>query len=287
MFKLVVIIIIPNFINQGKSMAVITKTSLAALIVGCSTLLSAAVIDLSTLQMNGTAAMSGSDLRLTDNVGGQAGSAYIATPVPLTAQTSFSTQFELYIHGNGGGGADGMTFVIQNNSDTALGLAGGSLAYGGVLNSIAVEFDTWVNGTDPNDNHIGIDTNGSISSLSTYIVPWSLDDDINHIFGWVEYDAASHVLDVYVNNNATKPALPQLSESIDLLAEVGGGQAYFGFTGATGGVSDIHDVLSWDLNVTTPQAVPTVSTTGKTALAVMMALGTLLFFRKRNTKKTA
>lgn len=40
-------------------------------------------------------------------------------------------------------GGDGFAFVIQNQAPTALGHGGMELGYGGIQNSIAVEFDSW------------------------------------------------------------------------------------------------------------------------------------------------
>ena len=42
-------------------------------------------------------------------------------------------------------GADGFAFVLQNDRRFALGEGGMSLGYGGIANSLAVEFDTYYN----------------------------------------------------------------------------------------------------------------------------------------------
>lgn len=243
---------------------------------------SAAPVDLNTLTLNGDAAMVGPVLRVVPAVTGQAGSAFTSSPVSLSGNTVISTSFELYIHG--GSSADGMTFVIQNSpaADTARGPGGGKLGYDGITNSIAVEFDTYQNSSysDPNNNHVGIDQNGSLTSLATYTPAWDMEDDVNHIFGWLDYDTSSQILKVYVNNSAAKPASPQLTQSIDLLTELGGNQAYFGFTASTGAWNNNHDVLSWDLNVTHAESVP-LGDSGKLALALLMAVGVFAFMRRR------
>lgn len=59
-------------------------------------------------------------------------------------------------------GADGFAFVIQNQHPAALGFVGDSLGYGGIPNSVAVEFDTYMNfeNLDPMENHISVHTRG-------------------------------------------------------------------------------------------------------------------------------
>jgi hypothetical protein len=75
--------------------------------------------------------------------------------------------------------ADGIAFVIQNSpatgavtdpgtacgqsggGPTALGGGGGCMGYSGINNSIALEFDTYQNGWDPNNNHIALQDCGA------------------------------------------------------------------------------------------------------------------------------
>jgi Bacterial lectin len=63
--------------------------------------------------------------------------------------------------------ADGITFVLAATS-TGLGAGGGQIGYGGVPNSVAIEFDTFnTGGGDGNSsNHVGIDTNGVLTDTS-------------------------------------------------------------------------------------------------------------------------
>ena len=118
------------------------------------------------LKLNGNAASAGNNLQLTDAVNYEVGSAYSLQPLVIDADTSFTTHFTFRIAG-GTAGADGMAFVLQNDTDgsNALGTAGGALGYDGVSNSLAIEFDTYQNGTtDPNANHIDILCDGNTAA---------------------------------------------------------------------------------------------------------------------------
>ena len=65
-------------------------------------------------------------------------------------------------------GGDGFAFVIQDTDPVALGGEGQEMGYGGIANSIAVEFDTWYNHDtlDPGENHVSVHTRGSREGTS-------------------------------------------------------------------------------------------------------------------------
>lgn len=55
-------------------------------------------------------------------------------------------------------GGDGLAFVVQNDHAIALGGGGNALGYGGIRNSLAVEFDSWYNHEllDAYENHVSV-----------------------------------------------------------------------------------------------------------------------------------
>ena len=59
-------------------------------------------------------------------------------------------------------GGDGFAFVIQANGQQALGGEGKAMGYGGITNSLAVEFDTYYNPelSEPYENHVSVHTRG-------------------------------------------------------------------------------------------------------------------------------
>ncbi len=171
------------------------------------------------------------------------------------ADTSFRTSFEFQITGGQGtAGADGLTFVLQNTlaGSGFLGDSGGALGYGGTgAGSLAIEFDTFANSNDVDDNSISILRDGNTAMpLATVAAPVDLNSG-DPVFVWIDYDAVTDNLAIYVAATAAQPGSPLLASTIDLATLISGGQAYFGFTAATGGVVNRHAVNSWSYESST------------------------------------
>ncbi len=227
----------------------------------------------SSLKLNGNASINGSALRLTEAVGNNVGSAFFTAPLPVSDTTSFITAFEFRMTGgNGTLGADGLTFAIQNSpaGASAIGTAGGQLGIGGVLNSVAIEFDTYLNGGDPNDNSVAIIVNGNTAAA---IDTRSAGVDLNSgevRYALIEYNGFTNRLDVFVSGTGIQPSTPVVSAMVDLQAFVGN-QAYVGFTAATGGLANVHEVLNWEFTTDIPEVnEPPI---GDTLLTQVVATG--------------
>ncbi len=208
------------------------------------------------LALAGSASVASNALRLTPNTPMQAGAAYYNRAIPINLDTSFQTQFRARVSGDASG-ADGFTFVVQNATDAtaALGAGGGGLGYQGITRSLAIEFDTWQNADDPNNNHTSIWINGAMTNS---LGNTSATFDINGVSAfnvWVDYNGDSDLLALFYSLGTTKPTRPAITVSVDL-ASVVGSQAYFGFTAGTGGASNLHDILSWSLNLNRPTVAP-------------------------------
>jgi len=253
----------------------------------------------SNMNVNGNANQSGSELNITTNFGGEDGSAWFIVPQPVSY--GFTTTFQFHILGNPGvaSTADGLAFVIQNdpNPTSALGYGGGNMGYsgapvtpcttnagctmvGGIVDSIALEFDTYNNGAfwgDPDDHHIALQscgpgqsnspahadpnppTNGGYKNClvgSLYTVPTSglmadgIADNITHTVQVTYTPGAPGTLTVVYDGNTVITDSITLSSYMNLL---NGDSAYVGFTGATGAASENLNVLSWTFTPTPPE----------------------------------
>jgi hypothetical protein len=233
----------------------------------------------------GTAVTSdGTVLRVAPATTNQSGAAYNTTAVPLVGNT-FSSVFDFRITDAGGiDPADGFTFVVAG-APSGLGGIGQSLGYEGAsANSMAIEFDTFDNGgADGNSsNHVGIDIGGVLTDL-----------DLNNVYGnqtcdfgsstsylragclsngdlWratINYDGSN--LFVTLNDPSEGSSFTAINSfPIDIASILGSSQAFVGFTSATGGGFENHDITYWQVS-NAAAAVPEPSSTLLSGIAVL------------------
>ena len=181
-------------------------------------------------------------LRLTAGGFRQAGSAWAKTKLNLNE--SFESQFKVYLH-HTQPGADGIAFLVQDDGPRALGGWGGGIGYRGIRNSVAVEFDTFQNSTDPSSNHLAVVLHGNPDVHASVGEP-SIPLYGRPFWARVNYDAATHDLRVYVKSlRAGAEEQLALETTVDLADGVGASSAWVGFTAATGGAYTKQDIYSW------------------------------------------
>jgi Tol biopolymer transport system component len=210
------------------------------------------------LELVGSAGRMGDVLRLTSSDPCcQAGAAWQQTRQHV--QDGFVSTFQFRISDPGEYGADGFAFVIQNASDTALGTAGCGVGYEGIPNSIAIEFDTFLNGidefgqqwpcswrNDPSHHHISVHSQGSAPNSANEPSLGSTSTDVDFSDGITHTVKIAYVpgtLQVFLDDTAN-PTL--IVADIDLSTlELDSGLAWVGFVAATGTETESHDILSW------------------------------------------
>lgn len=203
------------------------------------------------LQILGSAEQVGTTISLTDSViKNNVGAAWYIQK--QSVGTLFETSFQFRVQGPIGNEADGFAFIIHNdtvNGIDAIGQSGGSLGYSGITNALAVEFDTFENGaySDSPYPHIAVirstqefreiqpdhlmmpETPGDVIML----------DQTSHT-AKIQYNG--NILSVYMDNVLATEAEIKMDTIIGLSAN---GQAWVGFTGATGGKSELNEISSW------------------------------------------
>ena len=201
--------------------------------------------DVADFTMNGNATLlsDNTTVRLTQALGNQNGSIWNRNKINLDYDFDISTSVNL---GNSNAGADGIAFVLQNQSVNA-GSTGGGLGYQGITPSFAVEFDTYFNGgADPGTgaDHIAIVKNGNAANIaahSEFATPFEveMEDGLWHDVRFV-WTAATKNFKVYWNGSNT----PLFNITQDLKANIfnNSSNVYFGLTAATGGAVNVQQV---------------------------------------------
>lgn len=205
------------------------------------------------LTLNGSASVvntvDGDVLRLTAASPNQSGSFFSSGAINASSFSSFFT-FRITdpggaaFDGNTDNGADGIVFVVQSVS-SSIGGVGQGIGYEGIGSSLGIEFDTWHNSvySDPDSNHLGINTNGNMISQTTEGISTRFDDE-NLWYAWVDYDGTT--LEVRTNQTGVRPGMSTLSYDVDIVNLLGQSTAYVGFTSGTGAAWGNHDILNWE-----------------------------------------
>jgi len=190
------------------------------------------------LSLNGATIVSGK-LQLTDGGAGEARAAWFATPLNVQ---KFTTDFNFQ---QTAATADGFTFVIQGSpkGTWALGGNGYALGYGGIANSVAAKFDLYSNSGEGADS-TGFYTNGATPTVPAVDMTSSgvnlHSGDIMHAH--ITYDGTT--LTLTITDTVTNASFTT-STAINIPATVGANTALVGFTGGTGGLTAVQNILNW------------------------------------------
>jgi Bacterial lectin len=204
--------------------------------------------DASGLVLNGTATVEPADtgrdvLRLTSGRLNQAGSAWSKTKI--NPARSFQTTFEVAMTGSVRH-ADGVAFVLQTDGAEAVGGHGGSIGYGGLSHSVAVELDTYANPADIDNNHVALVTAGRAADPQDAVpAPTPLFGQTLRVR--ITYDAASQVLKVRLRPATGGPEAKVLTRDLNLKAELGTKRVWAGFTAATGESVSTQEIHNWSV----------------------------------------
>ena len=215
-----------------------------ALFTFCFLMVSSLVLAQQQFQTYGSATIMGGDCyQMTPDAGNQNGSVW--SPVQINLNQSFEVQFDLNLGIKDANGADGIVLVFQQMSPTALcnSTQGGSIGFGGILPSLGIEFDTYQNSYDPVADHIAIMRDGNsdhtnvITALAAPVTIPNIEDGLNHRARAV-WNAQSQTLQVFYECNQL------ISYTGNIVANIFGGNpiVWWGFTAATGGLSNIQQV---------------------------------------------
>jgi iron transport multicopper oxidase len=183
-------------------------------------------------QLNGSAALEGKSLALTQAVSNEAGSAYWPQKMD-----SHNLQLEFEISIGGGTGADGLALVLADASKGAtpksLGASGGGLGFSGTP-GIAIAYDTFKNAANPSSNFTGISNGpGAEPKLLHWLGTANLSTPLRNMTHKIKITTSGGAITGYFDGT-----------KIGSLAVALPSSAYIGFTGGTGTQTDRHAIAS-------------------------------------------
>ncbi|HRF40699.1 MAG TPA: gliding motility-associated C-terminal domain-containing protein, partial [Saprospiraceae bacterium] len=183
--------------------------------------------------------------QLTPETNFVAGSIWNSDKISLLQ--SFDVVARVYLGCKDGNGADGMVFGFQPVS-TSIGTAGGGIGFANIVPSIGIEIDTHYNSDfgDPTYDHIAITRNGNVNhnsgnTLAGPVQARATSSDIEDCKYYdlrVSWNAPLKRLQVYFD------CVLRLTYTGDIVNQVFGGDpwVFWGFTAATGGLNNVHQV---------------------------------------------
>jgi hypothetical protein len=191
-----------------------------------------------SLTTNGSAAISGSSIELTNGGTNEAGSVFYGSPVNVQ---SFNSDFDFQLTN---ATADGFTFMIQSEGPTMLGNYGGWLgSTGRFAQSVAVKFDLYNNSGEGSDS-TGLYIDGAIPTVPSIDLTGTginlHSGDMMHAH--MSYDG--YALTLTITDLATSATWTQ-PFAVDIPTIVGGNTAYVGFTAGTGSNTAVQQILNW------------------------------------------
>ncbi|WP_370099181.1 choice-of-anchor D domain-containing protein [Streptacidiphilus sp. MAP12-20] len=176
---------------------------------------------------NGTAVMNGTTLVLTQAKTNQRGSDFQSTAVP---SAHLAANFTATL--GGGTGADGLTFAMLDASKrgaNSLGAGGQGLGWLG-LPGVAVVLDTYKAPGNPSNNFVGV----AVGSINGHLVYAATSTAITHL--------RSGPVTVSVTVSGGRLLVVVQGHQVINVAVTLPPNVRVGFTGATGGLTDVHAV---------------------------------------------
>lgn len=217
---------------------------------------SAAVVDLTLLNLAGSAKIVDGALQLTQTTNvshpsGVAGAGWLAQGI--STSQSFSTTFSFSLKGDDSGKmADGITLAFQNIGNNITGVGGGDVGYWNLGGKGASAVGSVILSWDRND--YGLSTNGVVQGLKD--APFNLGAS-NNVSGTetVSYNAVTHELTMsgtFTDNSSGLSYAVSDARIVDLGAKFGS-TMYVGFTGGTGGTDADQRITAFSLTSAVPE----------------------------------
>ena len=188
-------------------------------------------------------------LVLTTNNTNKVGAAWVVVDKAKVLEKGFFTSFDFTILYPG---ADGFAFVVQGLGPGVFGNGGCQIGYGGLHHSVAVEFDNYLSQSecnDPSPLHVGVNTmyespntadHGRAGLGATSAVPQFANGAVHSVGIAFRNRTVLVWMDSVLILTVTDCNLDRVLKGRD--------GCWVGFTAATGGLSQQHNIESWSLS---------------------------------------
>ena len=213
-----------------------------------------------TMQLNSGAVLQGGSLQLTDGAFDQVTSAFLASPVEVSA---FTTDFTFQLTPVAGVPfADGFTFTMlsQVGGPSSVGKGGAGLGYAGIgLNSIALKFD-FFNDAGEGTNSVGVYVGGANPTVpAVNLTGTDINLNSNDQFdAHLVYNGSATTLDVTITDLTLGNVAWSTAFNVDIQTMLAGKIAYAGFTGSTSAIGTSNArILGWTYQAGTSTVTPT------------------------------
>lgn len=189
--------------------------------------------------------------RLTPDREWSSGSLWNKKPIDL--MNSFEMEIDVRLGCKDRDGADGIVFIFYPYP-IRTGYQGEGMGFGGLEPSLGIELDTWENGHlgDPWYDHMAIMANGRVDHFHNLTSPVPIKVDKGDVENCqkhrlkVVWEAKSKVLEIFFNGDSRMKLNKDLVNTIFR----GKSEVYWGFTAATGGSNNIHEICLEKLEIT-------------------------------------
>jgi hypothetical protein len=201
----------------------------------------------SGLALSGSAILNGTRLRVTDGGVNEAGSGFVTTPMNIQ---SFTADFSFQLTNPN---ADGFTFTIHGGSAAAaLGPSGGGLGYGpdtvggtgGIPSSIAIKFDLYSNAGEGSDSTGEYANGASPTTPSVDLTNSGINLHSGDIFQ-VHLSYSGTNLAMSITDETNEDQFSITFSNVNIPSTIGGNTGYVGFTGGTGGLTAIQEIIGF------------------------------------------
>lgn len=151
------------------------------------------------------------------------------------ATDQFTASFQFRMGEGGGGRDDGMAFMIESAGPTAIGVGNGSFGMGG-LGGYGVELDIYDNSQcgDTSDDHVGVD---SLSACGGGLPTSLFASDLTGAIDLADTEWHTATVSLAASAISVSVDTKAFARNVALTGFASGTPYYYGFSGATGGVS--------------------------------------------------